>query len=91
MGQFGKSHTVASCSWTEGVVPALNYLLAASAKNINLLFLFIVLFNEYSSLAMILGANLNEGLHALQFSAISCRCVSKSYCGLLGQFYPQSA
>lgn len=37
------SHTVVSCSWAEGAVPALNYLLTAFAKNINLLMLFILL------------------------------------------------
>lgn len=61
------TRTVLSCSWAEGAVPALNYLLAALAKNINLLLLFFMLLYEPSfEMDRALGADLNGGLHALQ-------------------------
>lgn len=47
-------------------MPALNYLLAALAKNINLLLLFIMLLYEPSfEMDEVLGADLNGGVHAL--------------------------
>lgn len=61
------THTVLSCSWAEGAVPALNYLLSALAKNINLLLLFFMLLYEPAfEMDGVLGADLNGGLHALQ-------------------------
>lgn len=48
-------------------MPALNYLLAALAKNINLLLLFFMFLYEPSfEMGRVLGTDLNGGLHALQ-------------------------
>lgn len=75
------SHTVVSCSWTEGAVPALNYLLAALAKNISLLLLFIMLLYEPSfEKDEVLGADLNGGLHALwPFATVINNCCPRGW------------
>lgn len=72
MGHFGKSYSCFLFLDLEGAVPALNYLLAALAKNINLLLLFIMLLYEPAfEMDKVLGADLNGCLHALwQFATV---------------------